>query len=640
MLRGLSTYEGRVRIFLVLLVLFLAAAITVNFRLLMTGRNAVLEETGERVLLEADSAVARLQLSAAPSGTGFVAGASGGVTQAQLARLTREHDLAGIEILSPSGRVVVSSYIGRSGVTDGEYAGLEPERRRDLEAGQAVVSSLRDEEGIAYATISGFLPLIGSSGKPGAILKIEEHAGELARLQRSLRVLAAVQAAGVCCLVLLVLLFARWLLAPYRKLMSTAAAAAGGARASAAEPDELFATFQTVTEKLKAQDEELIRLRGEASGGPASGLPAESLAAGLTSGMLAFDAQGILRLANPAALQILGVGRAEISGRTLASLFDRLTPLGRLLSEALRDQTPRSREMVPFQRPDGREIHLGIGVSPMDGAAGGGGLVCLLSDLTEIRQLRDRVALKENLSHLGELSAGIAHEFRNSLATLQGYARLLERSEGEETADLSRRILREVEGSRKVVEEFLQYARPARLQMTPLNLRTLLEALGRELASSSEGEAIHFKVEGEFPPLTGDETQLRRAFQNLLLNAVQARNGRPVEIDVTGAVEEGKTLRIEVTDNGLGIPPEILPRIFTPFFTTRPEGTGLGLPLVQKAIVSHDGSVEVASQPGQGTRFTIRLPLVGASGSAATSEAEAPPSASAWEKAGGTRHLL
>ncbi len=638
MLRGFSTYEGRVRIFLVLLVLFLATAITVNFRLLMTGRNAVLEETGERVLLEAESAVARLQLSAAASGDGFSAGTSGGVTQAQLARLVREHDLAGIEILSPSGRVEVSSYIGRSGLADGEYSALEPARRRDLVAGQAVVSSLRDEEGVAYATISGFLPLIGSSGKPGAILKIEEHAGELARLQRSLRVLAAVQAAGVCCLVLLVLLFARWLLAPYRKLMSTAVAAAGGVKAAVGEPDELFATFQTVTEKLKAQEDELIRLRGEASGGPAAGLPAESLAAGLTSGMLAFDGQGVLRLANPAALQILGVGRAEIAGRQLASLFDRFTPLGRLLSEALRDQVPRSREMVPFQRTDGREIHLGIGVSPMGGPAGGGGLVCLLSDLTEIRQLRDRVALKENLSHLGELSAGIAHEFRNSLATLQGYARLLERSEAEETADLSRRILREVEGSRKVVEEFLQFARPARLQMAELDLRLLLEALGRDLSSAPGGEAIRFTVQGEFPFLMGDETQLRRAFQNLLLNAVQARNGRPLEIDVTGAVEKG-TLRIEVSDNGSGIPPEILPRIFTPFFTTRPEGTGLGLPLVQKAIVSHDGSVEVASQPGKGTRFTIRLPLAGASGSAA-GEGESPESASTWEKAGGTRHLL
>ena len=78
---------------------------------------------------------------------------------------------------------------------------------------------------------------------------------------------------------------------------------------------------------------------------------------------------------------------------------------------------------------------------------------------------------------------------------------------------------------------------------------------------------------------------------------------------VTGATEEGRTLRIEVADNGKGIPPAILPRIFTPFFTTRVDGTGLGLPLVQKAIVSHDGSIEVASQEGQGTRFLIRLPL-------------------------------
>jgi PAS domain S-box-containing protein len=626
--------------FLVLLVLFLAAAIMVNFHLLMTGRDAVLEETGERVLLEGESVIAKLGLSAAHATEDF-AGAPGGVTQPQLARLAREQDLSGIEILSPDGRVRVSSYIGRAGHVDVEYASLEAAGRHELESGQAVLSNLRDTEGIAYATLSGFLPLVGPSGKPAALLKIEEHAGELARLQSSLRILAAVQAAGVCCLVLLVLLFARWLLAPYRQLMSSAAAAAGGGEAVEAE-DDLLATFQRVTEKLQAQEDELVRLRGNAAGAEASGLPAESLAASLTSGMLAFDAQGVVRLANPAALQILGVNRAEVSGKMLPSLFEGSTPLGRLLSEALRDQAPRSREMVPFRRADGREIHLGVGVSPMDGPAGGGGLVCLLSDLTEIRHLRDRVALKENLSHLGELSAGIAHEFRNSLATLQGYARLMERSEGNEASELARLILREVEGSRKVVEEFLQFARPAPLQMSEVDLRGLIEGLCREFSSTPGGEAIAFRVTGEFPRFTGDETQLRRAFQNLLLNATQARNGRPLEIEVMGAVEEGKVLRIDVADNGVGILPETLPRIFTPFFTTRSEGTGLGLPLVQKAIVGHDGSIEVASQPGQGTRFVIRLPLAPASGSVAVSDAGGSPvrRASAWEKTGGTRHLL
>ena len=637
MLRGLTTYEGRVRIFLVLLVLFLATAITVNFRLLMTGRDAVLEETGERVLLEAESAAAALRLGA--DGGAGSAGAPGGVMQAQLARLAREHDLAGIEILSPSGRVEVSSYVGRGGLADADYASLEASRRSDLEAGQAILSDLRDEEGIAYATISGFLPLVGSSGKPALILKIEEHAGELARLQRSLRVLAAVQAAGVCCLVLLVLLFARWLLAPYRRLMTTAAAAAGGAQAAHAEPDELFAIFQTVADKLRAQEDELTRLRGTAAGGPPPGLPAESLAESLTSGMLAFDAQGLLKLANPAALHILGVGRAEISGRTLSDVFDGATPLGRLLSEALRDRAPRSREMVPFRRADGREIHLGVGISPLEDPGGGGGLVCLLSDLTEIRLLRDRVALKENLSHLGEMSAGIAHEFRNSLATLQGYARLLDRSEGSEIADLAHRILREVEASSKVVEEFLQFARPAPLQMGEVDLRGLLEGLGREIASPPGGEGIAFRMTGEFPSLTGDETQLRRAFQNLLLNAAQARNSRPLEIEVSGMLE-GQALRIDVADNGVGIPPETLPKIFTPFFTTRPEGTGLGLPLVQKAIVSHDGSIEVLSHPGEGTRFTVRLPLASPPARPAGEAAPTSQQASTWEKAGGNRHLL
>ena len=160
-----------------------------------------------------------------------------------------------------------------------------------------------------------------------------------------------------------------------------------------------------------------------------------------------------------------------------------------------------------------------------------------------------------------------------------------------------------------VVGEFLQFARPAALSVSEVDLRGLLEGLSREMSEPSGSPPFIIRLAGVFPRLSGDESLLRRAFHNLLLNASQARNGKGVEVTVTGATEEGRTLRIEVADNGKGIPPAILPRIFTPFFTTRVDGTGLGLPLVQKAIVSHDGSIEVASQEGQGTRFLIRLPL-------------------------------
>src|SRR5262249_54578734 len=158
----------------------------------------------------------------------------------------------------------------------------------------------------------------------------------------------------------------------------------------------------------------------------------------LTSGMMAFDRELTVRLVNPAAVRILGKSRSELEGRPLHDVFPEGNGMARLIRDARDAGAARSREMVPFIRPDGREIHLGVGLSPIrrEGEAIRG-VICLLSDLTEIRQLQDRVALKENLAHLGEMSAGIAHEFRNSLATISGYARLLGRREDGEVREMA-----------------------------------------------------------------------------------------------------------------------------------------------------------------------------------------------------------
>jgi PAS domain S-box-containing protein len=327
--------------------------------------------------------------------------------------------------------------------------------------------------------------------------------------------------------------------------------------------------------------------------------------------MMSLDGEGRIRMVNPAAVAILGRSRSSLEGSLYREIFAPETGLGRLLREGLERRQARSREMVPHLRPDGREIHLGVGLSPVvetDGASAG--LVCLLSDLTEIRALREKVALKENLAQLGELSAGIAHEFRNSLATILGYARLIGRGEGGGAEDLARAILKEGQGIGKVVDSYLQYARPSALNLAEVDLRGVLEELAREFTSPGARAPIRVVIRGEFPRLQADEAILKQAFHNLIRNAAEAATGPGGQVTITGLPSERGTLRVEVADDGPGIPPEILPRIFTPFFTTRPDGTGLGLALVQKAIVSHDGTVEVISRPGEGTRVRIRLPLL------------------------------
>src|SRR5262245_53803617 len=270
MWRFLGAYEGRIKVFLILLVFFLASAVTVNFYLLMMSRDAVREEVGQRILLVAEAARIELGLTEGLLRGGGRSGTGTPISQARLARLVKEHDLTGAELLDSQGIVLSSSLVGRKGVFDREYAGLGASRRRRLEAGNNVLSDIRDSEGIAYATLSGFLPLMGVDGGVRAILKVEEPVGDLARLDRSLKVLAGIQATGLSCLVLLVLLFARWLLAPYRQLVATVEGAGGDTEAASKrempDPNVLLKTFQGVVEKLRGQEVELARLKADRGG--------------------------------------------------------------------------------------------------------------------------------------------------------------------------------------------------------------------------------------------------------------------------------------------------------------------------------------------------------------------------------------
>jgi signal transduction histidine kinase len=241
------------------------------------------------------------------------------------------------------------------------------------------------------------------------------------------------------------------------------------------------------------------------------------------------------------------------------------------------------------------------------------GAICLLTDLTELAALQQRMQLKENLAALGELSAGIAHEFKNALATISGYAQMIRSESSEaEALDYSERILEQTRNITHVVTEFLKYARPLEIPDERVALQTVVERVVSEV-----GEAlpqVKIRMEGTFGDAGGDDGLLRQALLNLARNAAEAcavtvGGGRVV---VRGEIAEGEVAgfqRISVTDNGPGIPADVLPKLFRPFFTTKAKGTGLGLAVVQKIIVQHGGQVEVRNRPEGGAEFIVTLPL-------------------------------
>jgi signal transduction histidine kinase len=283
------------------------------------------------------------------------------------------------------------------------------------------------------------------------------------------------------------------------------------------------------------------------------------------------------------------------------------------VGQALRQGSAFRRVEADYQTPAGERRVLGITLSPVRGPGGDTlGAACLVSDLTEITTLARQVRLRENLAALGEMSAGIAHEFKNSLATISGYAQMLATERDAETSqEFARKIVAETSSLTRIVTDFLNFARPQDIQAENVELRPLLEDCAREC-----GVRLRF---GAFPPeleLNGDRTALRQAFANLLRNSAEAaRDGQPAEVAVS-AESAGGSLRLVLRDNGRGIPEEDLAKIFIPFFTTKSQGTGLGLALVHRILSEHGGSISVASDAA-GSTFTLSLPAAKAAPTAA-----------------------
>jgi signal transduction histidine kinase len=233
-----------------------------------------------------------------------------------------------------------------------------------------------------------------------------------------------------------------------------------------------------------------------------------------------------------------------------------------------------------------------------------------------VAQLREAVALKRNLESLGEMSAGLAHEFKNALATLHGYAQLLQNLESDDRGrGAASALLQEVRNLTQMVTAFLNFARPQPLQLSAVSLPELLADCAAELQPLYDERRVSFDVSGIFPVVRADELMLRQALLNLLRNAAEAIDEGRAErrVGAHGSVEAGDhgagRLVLAIADTGTGLSPSELQRIFIPFFTTKTKGHGIGLALAHRVITEHGGTLSAANSPTGGAVFTLRLPL-------------------------------
>ena len=358
----------------------------------------------------------------------------------------------------------------------------------------------------------------------------------------------------------------------------------------------LASALEEAFAKLKAQE------RATAARAEASERLSGQIVASLTSGLIVVDEQRQVEIVNPAAHRIL---RIDESPAAVVSLLDEIPALKAVIFESLDGKAPIVRREITITRGSDA-MRLGVTVSPLAGEKDPEGAICLFSDLTTIVALEEQLRLKEALARLGELTAGLAHEFRNGLATIHGYGHLLD----PETLPEPQR--RYVEGIRsetqelgEVVTNFLKFARPEPLKVAEADLRLLI------LRGAEDAPAAEITLNGEFGTIDADEVLLRQAFSNLFRNSVDACAviHRPAVIAVEGRFDpKTRSVITTVRDNGPGIPADAVDKVFQPFFTTRPGGTGLGLSIVQKVIVSHNARVAAANHPEGGAIFTITFP--------------------------------
>ncbi len=333
------------------------------------------------------------------------------------------------------------------------------------------------------------------------------------------------------------------------------------------------------------------------------------------------DLEGKILYWNEGAEQIYGYRKEEVLGKRLSDLLfpsdeKRREEEQRLLDELM--SRVKQGEVVPNvevkrQTKEGREIVTSMTISPLRDSEGniiGASRIC--KDITQLKKVEERMLLTERLTSLGELTAGVAHELRNPLAGIKINTQILLRNK--DLSDMERKLLESsLEGIgkiQKIVDDMLHFAKPKAAHFKEEDINEVVESSLAIFQTKLKKGNISFvfqKGEG-LPKVWVDAHQIQQVLTNLMLNAIQAME-KGGSLTLRTFLDKENSLGIEVRDTGIGIPQSHLKKIFDPFFTTKSEGTGLGLSITLKILENHGATIDVESQEGKGSVFTIYFPV-------------------------------
>lgn len=336
----------------------------------------------------------------------------------------------------------------------------------------------------------------------------------------------------------------------------------------------------------------------------------------LGDGILTLGADRDVILVNGPAGRLLGL-EATAVGQKLDAVLPSQHPV-RALVDRLYSEEARTLS-VPLQENGTASSHVAVGHRIL-GQNGPGGVLIEIKETAALRELQSLVDHSRVLSRLGQMAAGVAHEIRNPLQTINlelGILRNARDLSGEEISEHVRTALDEIQRLQRAVSGFLKVARLQGMTLGPLRVDELLSDVHHALEAEANlaGLDLELDLPEALPVVTGDREVLRQALQNLVQNAVQALPSREGKVILRGGMQDG-AVRLTVEDSGPGIPSENLEKVFDLYFTTKEGGTGVGLPLVRQAVEMHGGSVSLDSRPGEGTRVCLKIPAQPVAGSA------------------------
>jgi len=614
------SYESHIRLSLIFLILFL---ILLNFGtvFLFHRTQEVLKKEMEKGLYSA-ALCAKMVWEKTPQTD----------LKKNLMECVFKLNLNRIVFLNPKGEPLISSTDILSEEDAHIFGEMKPEEigkiRTNLNKGQTeefFSNSYSDENGNTFRSF--YLPIESQSSSKNSEegkkiwVMVEKEFSAFATIEKLSKLNTLARTLGFLITALVTLFLIRSVLRPYRQMMKKAQEekiTSGFEKKSQEENvDSAVKIFEQVIAELKKNEAALQRLYAETNQ-KAKNLESynEYILRSIESGMIICDTQGKITRFNHSAQKILDVSESLAVGKHYKTLFREKPILCSLIEMALSEKRVCSIPEMEMSKNNGENTWVAVSTSVVkDEQNKMLGVAVLLTDLTEIKRLQNEIAFKEKMAALGEMSAGLAHELRNSMGVILGFSKLLKKREPEKTSteQIVSGILNEAMSMESLIQRFLTFAKPFDLKTEKVNLENIVEGCIKSLEENLKKNKTEFELQSEpnLPTILGDRLLLKQSFQNLIQNSIEAMpQGGKLSIDLreTKTYAGEKFIKVEISDTGCGIEEKDQKKIFNPFFTSKEKGTGLGLSLVKKIISLHHGEIEFESQVNKGTIFRIYLP--------------------------------